>query len=59
MRIVAVLVDDIAEAEQIQFFVRTTTRNVNRKQDRHRYTAADEANSGRDFQVAKQEEAIK
>lgn len=59
MRIVAVLVDDVAECEHIQLLVRPTPGDINGKQDRHRYAAANEADCGRDFQVAEQEEAIK
>ena len=52
MSIIAVLVDDVAKGEQIQFFIGPTTSDVDREKDRHRYEAADEANGRCDFQVA-------
>ena len=56
--IVAVLIDNVAEAEQIQLFVRATTCDVHWEQNRHGYETAKEAYSGRYFQVAEQKEAI-
>ena len=56
--IVAVLVNDVAEAEQIQLFVRTAAGDIHWEQNGHCYETAKKANSGRDFQVAEQKEAI-
>ena len=52
MSIVAVLVDDVAKGEQVQFFIGPTTSDVNWEKDRHRYEAADEAGGGCNLQVA-------
>ena len=56
--IISVLIDDVAEAEQIQLFVRAAAGNVDWEQNRHCYETAKEADSGRDLQIAEQKEAI-
>lgn len=58
MSIVAVFVNDVAKAEQIQLFIRAATGDGHWEQDRHCYETTKEADSGGDFKVAEQKEAI-
>ena len=56
--IVAVLINDIAEAEQIQLFVRAAAGDGHWEQNWHCYETAKKADTGRDFEVAEEKEAV-
>ena len=59
MRVVAILVGNIAEAQFIQFRLASAAGNVHRPQDRPSDTAANEAYGRGNLQVSEEKVAIK